>query len=94
MHSNKLSPAIKGLSGGRPSRNKHHHRHNIEDLHTRDGRLRYQVTFVRPTLRQRDIREKIADYFAENEAAAQAMSDAVFGGRERAQRVSLRRLRL
>lgn len=68
-------------------------RHNIEDLHTREGRLRYQVSFVRAPLTQRVIRERIAQFYAGDETAAGAVHEAVFGNRVREERASLRRMK-
>lgn len=67
-------------------------RYNIEDLSTRDGRLRFQVSYVRAPLSQQAIRARITDFFATDAIAAQELSSAVFGNRERNQRTWLRRV--
>jgi hypothetical protein len=66
--------------------------YNIEDLATRNGRLRFQVSYVRAPLSHKAIRARIADYFAANEPAAIEIDTVVFGNRERAERTSLRRV--
>ncbi len=67
--------------------------YNIEDLNTKDGRLRYRVTYVRSPLSHTAIKERISSYFASDAAAAQELQGAVFGNRERAEKTSLRRLK-
>ena len=67
-------------------------RYNIEDLNTREGRLRYQVAVVKAPVTQVGIRDRISNYFSANMPMAQALTQAIFGNRERAERASLRRL--
>lgn len=69
-------------------------RYNIEDLSTRDGRLRYRVSYVRTPLSHQAIKDRILGYFASNDNVAQAVAGAVFGNRERTERVALSRLKL
>ena len=69
-------------------------RYNIEDLNTREGRLHYQITLVKAPVTQTSVRDRIASYFPSNDAVAQALHHAIFGNRERAERVSLRRFSL
>jgi hypothetical protein len=64
--------------------------HNIEDLDTKDGRIRYKVAFVRTPLTQSTIKERIASFCADNAAAAMA-NGAVFGNRDRGERQVLHR---
>ncbi len=65
---------------------------NIEDLNTREGRLRYHVTYVRTPLSQQVIRDRINSFFQNNANIAQALQGAVFGVRERKEHRALRRL--
>ena len=70
-------------------------RYNIEDLSTRDGRLRFQVSYVRAPLSHGAIRTRIESYYSapgRDVAAGLELSGAVFGNRERCERTSLRRL--
>ena len=82
-------------------------RHNIEDLDTRGGRLRFQVSYVRAPLSQQAVRERIESYCsrsmsrdasvnASGEATATAnayeLRDALLGDRERCERLHLRRI--
>lgn len=65
--------------------------HNIEDLNTRECRLRYKISYVRSSLSQQAIKERIQSFF-NNTAVAQALQAAIFGVRERQERHSLLRL--
>jgi hypothetical protein len=67
-------------------------RYNIEDLSTRAGCLRFQVTYVRTPLSHQTIRRRIETFYSSNTEAAQELSGAVFGNRDRAERTSLRRV--
>jgi hypothetical protein len=67
--------------------------HNIEDLNTKDGRLRYKVTYVRAPLTHVAIRDKLFAYFESNQNAAESLVSVLFGQRERKERSCLRRLR-
>jgi len=65
--------------------------HNIDDLDTREGNIRSRVSFVKPPLSQRMIRESLHSYFAHNEAVATQVLNSVFNrDRERVERASLR----
>jgi hypothetical protein len=66
--------------------------HNIVDLATRFGRLRFQVEYIRKPLSHKTIRSRISDFYSSNAEAAQELSGAVFGNRQRCERVALRRL--
>jgi hypothetical protein len=66
---------------------------NIEDLNTKDGRLRYRMSYVRAPLSHASIKDRISNYFASNASAAQEVHGAVFGNRERSEKLSLRRLK-
>jgi hypothetical protein len=65
--------------------------HNIDDLDTREGSIRSRVSFVKPPLSQRMIRESLHAYFEHNEAVATQVLNSVFNrGREKVERASLR----
>ena len=67
--------------------------YNIEDLNTRDGRLRYRVSSVMAPLTQKMIRERVADFLSAKLGAVDgAEIDGLFG-RERVDKVSLKRLK-
>jgi hypothetical protein len=67
--------------------------HNIEDLNTRECRLRYRISYVRASLSQQAIKERIQSFFETNTTVAQSLQTAIFGARERQERHSLLRLR-
>jgi hypothetical protein len=69
-------------------------RYNIEDLSTRDGCLRFHVTYARMPLSHQAIRSRIESYYAADAEAAQELSGAVFGNRDRAERTVLRRMQM
>jgi hypothetical protein len=62
---------------------------NIDDLTTREGILRYKVSYVRVPLSQQAIKERISAYFDGNRETAQALSGSVFGNRERKEKATL-----
>lgn len=67
-------------------------RFNIDDLHTRECRLRYHVTYVRNPITYTTIKDRIANFFVANVTMADSLNQAIFGSRDRAQRSSIRRL--
>ena len=69
-------------------------RYNIEDLSTRDGCLRFHVTYARMPLSHQAIRSRIESFYAADAEAAQELSGAVFGNRDRAERTVLRRMQM
>ena len=52
--------------------------YNIEDLNTKDGKLRYKVVQVKPSVRQGTIKQKIKDFFSEDQHMAEKVMHAVF----------------
>lgn len=71
-------------------------RYNIEDLSTREGCLRYKVTYVKKPVTQGTIKSSIQTYFdnSQDPDMGRRLTEAVFGsGRTHVERTSLRRLR-
>lgn len=69
-------------------------RYNIEDLNTKDGKLRYKVTQVKPTVKQTAIKKKLQDFFDYDKELASKVMKAVFEGpEEKVEKPSLRRLK-
>ena len=60
----------------------------IEELNSRDGRLRYKASMVKPPLTQKDIKSKLYTAFQNNHEDL----DRIFNEREKIQKVTLRRL--
>ena len=70
-------------------------RYNIEDLNTKEGKLRYKVSFSKPTVKKIDMKEKIMNYFENDKSMGAKVVDAIFGEEEKSkvEKVSLRRLK-
>ena len=68
-------------------------RHNIEDLNTKEGVIRYKKTFVKESLTQKMIKEKLNDIFKDNEDNLVKVNE-IFNNREKVEKTSLRRLKL
>lgn len=69
-------------------------RHEIADMSTRAGHIRFQVESVREPLSHRAIRDRISEFYSSSPGAASELSGAVFGNRQRCRRVSLKRVLL
>lgn len=67
---------------------------NIEDLNTKDGRIRCKVAQVKAPVNQKVIKEKITDYFKNNENECKEIIHKVFDEREKVEKVCLRRLKI
>lgn len=67
---------------------------NIEDLNTKDGRIRCKVGYVKSPVNQKVIKEKITDYFKNNENECKEIITKVFEERDKVEKVSLRRLKI
>lgn len=67
---------------------------NIEDLKTKDGCIRCKVGYVKAPVNQKAIKEKITDYFKNNENECKEVIHKVFEEREKVEKVSLRRLKI
>lgn len=65
--------------------------YDIEDLNTREGRLRFRVSYPRVPLTQNAIRERITSFFEADPRIAEALDGQVFGHRERREHRSLAR---
>ena len=70
-------------------------RYNIEDLNTKDGKLRYKVTQVKPTVKQTAIKKKLQDFFDYDKALSEKVMKAVFEdtAQPKVEKPSLRRLK-
>jgi hypothetical protein len=67
--------------------------HNIEDLNTKEGVLRYKSTYVKAPISQKHLKEKLSNEFAENNTALDIIKKT-FDEREKVEKVSLRRVKL
>jgi Family of unknown function (DUF5760) len=68
-------------------------RHNIEDLNTKEGVLRYRTSVVKAPLSQKSIKTKLSEYF-ERDPNAMNFIKKIFEDREKVEKVSLRRLKI
>ena len=70
-------------------------RYNIEDLNTKDGKLRYKVTHVKPSVKQTTIKKKLYDYFEHDSELANKVVNAVFDDTavQKIEKPALRRLK-
>jgi hypothetical protein len=70
-------------------------RYNIEDLNTKDGKLRYKVTHVKPSVKQTAIKKKLYDYFEHDTELANKVVNAVFDSTavQKVEKPALRRLK-
>lgn len=66
-------------------------KHNIEDLNTKEGILRYKASFVKAPLSQKVVKTKLMEYFQQDQRAVDFLKK-MFDERERVEKVSLRRL--
>ena len=72
--------------------------HNVEDLNTKEGKLRYKVTQTKPIIpkKVKDIQTKIENYFEHDKKMAKEVVAAVFDTEAdvpKVEKVSLRRLK-
>ena len=65
-------------------------KYNIEDLNTREGRIRCKTTYVKPPVTQKQIKEKIQDLIPERKDIVKQ----IYEERPRTERMSLRRLKI
>ena len=59
----------------------------IEELNSRDGKIQYKCSMIKPPLSQRDVKSKLYNTFPEQHEEL----DKIFTAREKVQKVSLRR---
>jgi hypothetical protein len=70
-------------------------RYNIEDLNTKEGKLRYKVSYTRPSVKKTSVKEKLQNYFEHDPELAKKVTAAVFEEEDsqKVEKVSLRRLK-
>jgi hypothetical protein len=67
--------------------------HDIEDLNTKSGRIRYKTKYVRPQVSKTNIRDRISSFFPNDAQLADDIVTAIYSSREVTERQSLRRLK-
>lgn len=66
-------------------------KYNIEDLNTKEGRIRYKTTYVRKPVTQKELKEQVQQLVPENK---HKYVDKLFENRPKQEKVGLRRLRI
>jgi hypothetical protein len=69
-------------------------KYDIEDLNTKEGRIRCKVTQVKAPLNQKVVKEKIASIFQGDEEKSNQIIKKLYDERDTVQKVSLRRLKI
>jgi hypothetical protein len=69
-------------------------KYNIEDLNTKEGRIRCKQTYKVAPVNQKIIKERITDYFSTDIEKKNEILSKVFENREKIEQVSLRRLKI
>ena len=69
-------------------------KYNIEDLNTKEGRIRCKVATSKAPISQKVIKQRITDYFGVNEEQKQAIISKIYEEREEREKVTLRRLKI
>lgn len=69
-------------------------RHNIEDLNTKEGRIRCKNTYVNAPLNKQVVQQRIADFFMNDEQKQKEIIDKIYVERDKVEKVTLRRLRI
>lgn len=64
---------------------------NIEDLNTKDGKLRYKITYVKEPISQKIIKQKVSEYFTTTKSSDELVHK-VFDEREKTPKPTLRRV--
>jgi hypothetical protein len=67
---------------------------NIEDLDTREGRLRCRITNVRQPVSRKQVQQRLAEFFDGDTHASSDAYEKIFGSQNTVEKVSLRRLRI
>lgn len=66
-------------------------KYNIEDLNTKEGRIRYKTTYIKKPVTQKELKEKVQKLVPENK---QKYVNRIFEERPKQEKVGLRRLKI
>ncbi len=69
-------------------------KYNIEDLNTKEGRIRCRIATSKAPVSQKVIKQRITDYFGTNDEQKQAILNKIYEEREEREKVTLRRLKI
>ena len=67
---------------------------NVEDVNTKDMKLRYKVVTAKAPLSRKEIKERLMSQYKNDEAAGKKITDAVFEQKATVEKPTLRRLRI
>jgi len=69
-------------------------KYDIEDLNTKEGRIRCKVSTVKAPVNQKVVKQRISDYFKNDDKKKEEILTKIYNEREEKERVSLRRLKI
>jgi len=69
-------------------------KYNIEDLNTKEGRIRCKVGYVKTPVNQKVVKQRLTDYFGDKEQEKNEIISKIYDEREVNEKVSLRRLKV
>jgi hypothetical protein len=69
-------------------------KYNIEDINTKEGRIKCKVIAGKTPINQKIIKQKITDYFSDDQEKQLDIISKIFEEREKVEKVSLRRLKI
>lgn len=69
-------------------------KYDIEDLNTKEGRIRCKVKQVKAPINQKVVLQKITDFFKNDETKKQQIMTKIYEERDVVEKVSLRRLKI
>ena len=69
-------------------------KYNIEDLNTKEGRIRCKTAVVKAPVSQKVVKQRITDYFKDNQNQCEEVLHKIYEEREQVEKVSLRRLKI
>ena len=69
-------------------------KYNIEDLNTKEGRIRCKNTYVKAPVNKQLVQQRISDMFVNDEDKRKEIIEKIYEDREKVEKTTLRRLRI
>lgn len=69
-------------------------KYNIDDLNTKEGRIRCKTTYKKVPANKKEVEKRITDYFQCDPNKKQEIISKIFEEKERVEKVGLRRLKI
>lgn len=69
-------------------------KYNIEDLNTREGRIRCKQSQVKAPVNKNIIKQRVTDYFSSDENKKEELLQKIFEERDLVEKTTLRRLKI